>query len=299
MSLHNLVAHGGKVIVLGGYDKDWPDFRSHPQLEFWSGENAYEIGRILKQHNNKLPDNAKAVVISRFVSHAQLKIVMKEARKRQLTVFPNKNSGEVKRILSEIINGGEKKPVDTPPRLIKKLPEPEYVQQPILIPVSEATAEPTEIRTVEVKADSKAIAKPITGHARPGSVKSLVIEYDQPELTPKESARIIFNIAVDKKITTTLNSLDQTIRQTRKTKGTFIPQRVEKAPAFHRAIEKKVEVKVDNRDNLVRAFDDAIAALQLARELAVKQQAENNELREYRLKMQQRLKALLGSEVER
>src|SRR5215204_5904773 len=313
MSLHNLIANGGKVLILGGYDKDWPDFREHPQLEFWSGDSAREIGAILRRHNNTLPANTKAVVISRFVSHTQMQVVMKQVRSRQLTVFPNKNTGEVKRILSEIINGVPALATTefiNKPRLsntLTELPKPGPVVADTPVPVETKT----ETRTVEVPVESKAVEKPAERliHARPGSIKALVLEYDQPELTPKNSALVIFQIARDKKITTTVNSLDQTIRQIRKEKGTFVPTRSPKAPAFSKAIEAKAtpvtwkelrkdverEVKTP-ADNLVRAFDDAIAALQLVRELTIKQQAETEQLRAYKERMQKRLATLLSPE---
>lgn len=288
MSLHNLIANGGKVLILGGYDKDWPELRDQPQLEFWSGDSSKEIATILRQHNNTLPANVKAVIISRFVSHTQLAVVMKQARARHLTVFPNKNTGEVRRILSDILNGVPVHPITefiNQPRLTamtKPEPQPATVVEPVVEKPIEQPAPKIEIKRV-------------------GQIKALVLELDNPEYSIRESAHDILKIAEERKIITTLGSLDQTIRMVRKERGILVltqPSKGHRKVPTSTVTPKPEPVKAIVADNLLRAFDDAIAALQLVRELALKQQTENEQLRTYKEKMIKRVATLLSLEED-
>lgn len=99
MSLNNLIANGGKVLVVGSLNKAFEQYRKYPQLEFWSGEQK-DIVQALK--NKDIPANCNAVIISRFISHSELEKVMAEARRRNITMFPNKNDGEINKLLDEI-----------------------------------------------------------------------------------------------------------------------------------------------------------------------------------------------------
>lgn len=217
MSLHNLIANGGKIVILGGFNKMWPEFRQHPQLEFWSGDNKSSIARLLKRKGNTLPANTKAVIISHYVSHGSLEIVQRVARERHLTIFPNLSDGEVRRTLAEIVNG-------TPIYVDgKKDVSPTTTSPPIVVPESSAKVPPAQ------EVNTQAIVEPVVARkTRKGKKK----ESDSSTLT------------------------------------------------------------------LLETFDEAIAGLQLCRERIANLSAENNELREYRIRMEQRIKLLLMSDKE-
>jgi len=101
--LHNLVSNGGKVLVVGGYNKSFQEFRNHPQIEFWTGDTRKDIQRKVKAAC--YPDNLKAVIISRFVSHSDSVAVLHEARKKKATIFAPLSDGQVKRTLNEMFTG--------------------------------------------------------------------------------------------------------------------------------------------------------------------------------------------------
>jgi hypothetical protein len=102
MSLDNLLKDGGKILVIGGmFSKQWESFRAYPQIDFWSGEQK-EIKRLV--HDKDFPPNTRAVIFSRFISHAELDPLMVEVRKRNITFFSNKNDGEITNILEQIVN---------------------------------------------------------------------------------------------------------------------------------------------------------------------------------------------------
>lgn len=111
MSLHNLIANGGKVLVVGGYDKSFREYRDHPQLVFWTGDDV-----VNKYARTDLPPNTKGVIVSRFTPHTLLHKVMKQARDKRATIFAPLADGEVKKKLDEIITipkGLEKKMIPT------------------------------------------------------------------------------------------------------------------------------------------------------------------------------------------
>lgn len=102
MSLHNLVANGGKILIVGGMPKNWQEYRNHPQLEFWSGEAA-EIESIVKTRaQNGIPTNVKAVIVSRFIPHSVQDKLLPEARKKGITYFPQQTDGDISKLLDEV-----------------------------------------------------------------------------------------------------------------------------------------------------------------------------------------------------
>lgn len=101
MSLHNLISNGGKILIVGGYSKSWKDYEKFSQLEFWRGDNPSEVRRHIQ--NKDIPPNCKGIIISRFISHSELNPILDEARKRGITLFPNKSDGEVSSLLDEMV----------------------------------------------------------------------------------------------------------------------------------------------------------------------------------------------------
>lgn len=102
MSLHNLVADGGKILVVGGMPKNWQEYRNHPQLEFWSGEAGEILGVVKSKTQNGIPANVKGIIVSRFIPHSVQDLLLPEARKRKIVYFPQKNDGEITKLLDEI-----------------------------------------------------------------------------------------------------------------------------------------------------------------------------------------------------
>lgn len=97
--LSSLLTNGGKILIVGGYTKAWDSFKKYDQLEFWSGEQK-DIVKFVR--DREIPANCKGVIISRFISHSELGIVMNKARARNLTVFANKADGEITSLLDQM-----------------------------------------------------------------------------------------------------------------------------------------------------------------------------------------------------
>lgn len=112
-----LLANGGKVLVVGGMMNPlWKSFEGHPQVEFWSGDR-----KDMQQHvrNRQVPNNIRALIISKWISHAEIEPIATEARKKRATIWRNKNDGEVTRLLEELTHKEEPK--------LTTMPAPESV----------------------------------------------------------------------------------------------------------------------------------------------------------------------------
>jgi hypothetical protein len=190
MGLHNLVANGGKVLVVGGtMNKAWESFRDHPQIVFWCGSQS-EIERRV-QNGNNFPDNVKGVILSRFISHAQSGKVMEEAKRKRAVIFAGKNDGEVTRLLDEIVSA--EKPIET-----SKRPEP--------------AAPPEKVRT------------------KRGTLGQAVAELWQPGESNIVAARRIMPILIARGITTTEQSIAQCITQLKRKTGLAKPKEQKQQP---------------------------------------------------------------------
>lgn len=110
VSLHSLIAQGGKVVVVGSWNKAWQSYRSHPQLVFWSGDAA-EISRAVREAGNRLPSNTRGLVLSRFLGHDVARHLLADARAKRVMIMNGKNDGEIERILAEVTHS---EPPDMP-----------------------------------------------------------------------------------------------------------------------------------------------------------------------------------------
>jgi hypothetical protein len=235
MSLHNLIANGGKVVVIGGrMNPSWAQFENHPQFEFWTGDR-HEIERHITNHEN-LPHNCKAIIVSRFISHTTMKKVIDEARRKQATIFGPKNDGEITRLLEQITVND--KPIPAPPR-----PQFEFVERKTVskFPLSDM------IRS-EHKTDL-----PIADEAR--RLIKIAEERDIPT-TFGSVAQAVGTYR--KKLGIAVGPRAQKFANERKT-GTVVPDT--------RKVQLHPGAKNDSND-VVKLIDDAIMALTLAKEAA-------------------------------
>jgi hypothetical protein len=121
VNLHPLIANGGQVLVIGSKNTAWEPYRENAQLRFWSGDTV-EIQRELRAFNNRLPDNVRAIILSRFLSHTTKRVILADAKKRRLSIFDNKGDGEITKILDEILH--PEPPVNSRPAPEISVPPP-------------------------------------------------------------------------------------------------------------------------------------------------------------------------------
>lgn len=184
MSLHSLIANGGKIVVIGGrMNPSWGRWEKDPRILFWTGDRS-EIERNFSRSGDIFPSNTHGVILSRFLSHATSSQVLEEAKRRRMTVMGPKNDGEVTRMLEEITTV-------PPPNQSTPAPAPKQEQPGLMRPT--------------VKGELLEYAK----------------KYDDATKTIREMGAVIFNKMKEAGIQTTQSSVEQSIGNMRRSAGVF------------------------------------------------------------------------------
>jgi hypothetical protein len=263
MSLHSLIANGGKVLVVGGtMNKGWESFRAHPAIVFWCGSQS-EIERHLKNGNN-FPDNVKGVVISRFISHAQSGKVMEEARRKRALILASKNDGEITRILEEIVTKPEVK-------------ETHVVEGPHGTPMTVTAPEP------------------ILRAPHSGELADFVAKNWTPGEPNVVAARRILPMMAAQGIRTTEGSIAQAITQLKRKIGVGAKSPVVASATPVAAVDVPTVVKKSAEtpeDDLLKVIADAKLSLQLVEDEVKKFKSDRAEYQ----RLREKLAALLKGE---
>lgn len=217
MSLHSLVATGGRVVVIGGrMNRQWERWANDPRIEFWTGDRS-EIERHLNKGNQNLPTNAHGVILSRFISHAVTTRIMEEARRRRLIIMGPKNDGEVTKLLEEIT--GDEKPLESLPPLVSKPPE-----------------------------------KPLRPPKR-GEMNKWAMGYDDASKSIKEAAELVWIKMRQAGIETTSNSVQQAIGNMRRKAGVFAHAKMFKPPKEEKVVTPPQAPSIPPTPERVKAVD--------------------------------------------
>jgi hypothetical protein len=243
----NLLKNGGKVLVVGGQNKSWESFRNHPQIVFFTGSQA-EIARNLKNGNN-FPSNTHAVIMSKFIGHAEAIKVREEARRKKMPIIGPLNDGQIAELLDNLTNH-----------------EPLSKQETLV-----TTTQPTPSVNSTPTAGRKV--------AKSGVVKQFVSENHRPEGTIGEEAQRLLPLAHAAGITTTtIGSLEQGVRELRTKLGLRVPRgskpskvvSISKTTAPTAPPVARQGVTAEKFTTLLGMLDEAVAGLGLIREEVVK-----------------------------
>jgi hypothetical protein len=257
MSLHNLIANGGKVVVVGSLEKNVEGkfkFAEHPQIEFWSGEQK-DIKQHVKNHGGRLPDNCRGLILSRFISHSETLPLMADARAKRALILPMKNDGEIAKLLEEII---------TPT---------------IRVPAPQSS---TPSSTPSQQEEAMEAAKP-----KKGELKQFVIQNDDPHVIPAQASIRLFKLAEQRGIKTTKASIEQCIRTYRheigvvgngkskaRTNGNVKPT---PQPSLSQVPDKQSDLTV-----LLKMINDSMATMALVKDEVAKIEKRNQEFAKVR-----------------
>lgn len=236
MGLNNLIANGGRVLVVGGHwNKGWDSFKNHPALIWWNGEQK-DISRYLKNNDNRLPDNVKGVILSRFISHSESSIVLKEARKKHILIMGVLNDGEITNKISEIVEKSES----------------------------------TVIQSVPIAVEKSVVVS--TDRSR-GWQKRFIQDHHQSDLITSKEGERLFKLAEENKLSTTLGSMQQAVGVYRKKLGIVVGDHYSlrkpistSTPPSPVLKQKKTEEPTSEIEIITKMVDDAIAGLRLIRE---------------------------------
>lgn len=252
MSLHNLIANGGKVVVVGSLEKNIEGkfkFAEHPQIEFWSGERK-DIQQHVKNHGGRLPENCRGLIISRFISHSETIPLMADARAKRAVIMPMKNDGEIAKLLEEII---------TPT---------------IRVPAPQSS---TPSQQEEVMAEA---AKP-----KKGELKQFVIDNDDPHVIPAHASVRLFKLAEQRGIKTTKGSIEQCIRVFRKEIGIVSRPKATNGKVNGKAPQPALSQVSDKQSDLtvlLKMINDSMATMALVKDEVAKIEKRNQEFAKVR-----------------
>jgi hypothetical protein len=87
-------------VVVGGSSKSWKEYREHPQLVFWTGDQK-EVQRHVA--NKGFPANTKILIVSRFISHTESDLVMATGRGLNIPIMFNKTDEEISNLLYTLV----------------------------------------------------------------------------------------------------------------------------------------------------------------------------------------------------
>ncbi len=264
----SLLENGGTVLVVGGMNKAWQTFRTNPRVIFWSGEQK-EIQRKVRERS--IPQNCRAVIISRFLSHTELGYILQDVRARRLTLFANKNDGEVTELLDDMLKHIEE--------VEGRQEIPEKVYQPPQVPIQvtpsinyvamkpEPTNTLTEVTTVTKKRQTKR-----------GELNKIlpIVDWDK---TNADNARALLPALHAQGIQTTFGALAQFLRVQRHKLGKPNVTESGTKSKGRTTARKIVKPEYEDLDVTVQMFDKLIDEMKEIRTFLVKTTKENNDLR--------------------
>lgn len=90
----------GVVVLVGVKASNFDDeIRTHPRVIMWDSQNEHWL-------NKNLPTNTRAVFMTRFIGHNAYDNIVKEARKRRITIFNPQGTGIIVKQVKELLNIG-------------------------------------------------------------------------------------------------------------------------------------------------------------------------------------------------
>ena len=259
MGLHNLIAKGGKVVVVGGrMNEQWERYSENPCFEFWTGDPKEIERRFPKGGRRNLPSNTRGVILSRFVSHSVSRRIVDEARRRRFVIMGPKNDGELAKLLDQIAT------------------EPKKKEQPM----SEEAAATQEIE----------LRRP-----RHGELQDWAKKHDDASKPIHEVANMLYPKIIASGIQTSITSVAQAIGTMRRKAGVYANPtlsqtlkakkggaREKKAPVakpLSPAAMARKPIPDDGTESLLKMIDDLIAGISLLQDAVRRMHEQNLEYR--------------------
>jgi hypothetical protein len=211
----------GNVLIVGvnprGFDES---LRNHPRVIMWDSQNE-------NWTTKDIPHNVRAVFATRWVSHAAYVNIIKEAKKKHITIFNPTGTGIIARQVKELLD------------LRKAIPMTDTVTDTV-------TDSPVEtVETIETTETKENIVKQKTH----GKLKPLIPFIDFAKGN-QANAVILMEKAKELGINTTMNSLAILVGKRRKT------PMFDRKKAKNAATPKVVDISVQMLDNMIKELRD-------------------------------------------
>jgi hypothetical protein len=90
------LAHGN-ILIVGVKSSNLSDeIKTHPRVTLWESQQQHWT-------NKELPENTRAVFVTRFIGHVAFDKILTEARKKQITIFNPTGTGIVSKQVRELL----------------------------------------------------------------------------------------------------------------------------------------------------------------------------------------------------
>lgn len=208
----------GNVLIVGVKSSNLTDeIREHPRVVIWDSQQQHWT-------NKEMPQNTQAVFMTRFVSHNTSTMLLKQARKRRITIFNPEGTGLIVKQVKELLNMND---------------------EPATEPITENT--PKEEETI------------MTPKKKLGQFNKLkaLIPFIDFSKTNSQNAAILLEKCKEIGITSTFNSLANYVGTQRR--GARAPQGKIKTP---KKVEVSgMDVSVEILDGIIKELQDMRAFL--------------------------------------
>lgn len=246
---------GGKLLIVGGAITEFmpTSLQNHPQVVVWDDE---------KQgfSNKEVPANARVIMYNRWVSHGTAAKLREAAVSRHALLFPMLKTGEMKRLLAEVIQ-----------------------TEPAECAAVETAIAEQKTKLQEEKEETTVVQKKISkqGELQRFLSRNLDLDIDfSVKGSKSDEARRLLPLAQKDGLPTTEASIANAIG--------IIVKNLGKEPTKTRpSVEKKTAATTgasDDFEQLDRLIQDAIAAMKLVQEHLPKVRRETGKLRAMREK---------------
>lgn len=215
----------GNVLIVGAKASNFDDeIKTHPRVILWSSQNEHWQGK-------NLPDNVRAVFITRWIGHAAFKVIMSEARKKKITIFNPEGTGLIARQVKELLD------LQSAPRIVMGA----NAHKPIEMTEVKVKEKETIVTKVEKKLDPRS------------KLHALIPFIDYSRTNTQNADALLEGKAKELGITSTRGSLSNFVGKIRGRK----PQITARKPdtTTHR-VHKYVDVSVQILDNMVKELQD-------------------------------------------
>ena len=138
----------GSVLIVGVKACNFDDeIKNHPRVILWDSQNEHWT-------NKSLPDNTRAVFMTRFIGHTSFEKIVSEARKRQITIFNPEGTGMIALRVRQLLS----LTTSTEAPVMAETPEKTFGKLKPLIPFIDYTKSNVEnARELMIKADQMSI----------------------------------------------------------------------------------------------------------------------------------------------
>lgn len=267
--IRGLVANThGKALVVGVIGGNFTaEITNHPQIILWETEEA---------ERREVPQAVRVVMFTRFISHHVYDVVKTACEKRGIVVgTATMGIGQIKALLRPLVDAAQK--------------EKEILMR------TEHDASAAVETTTPVPPATTALA---VGHTKRGVLKKFVLKHDSGKPVAEEGPRL-YQMAVAQGLPTTeasvMNRLwvlrkqqrDKAERQAARETRRSVPKvevltKVVETPAQALAPAKSSGLLDLNEDDaiMLKNLDDAVAAIQLARELIARRSESRQALKD-------------------